>query len=66
LGSGNQIKKEISELFKVEKFKNMSHIIFDKIYYKELEKQSLSGIGSGSVSLFGIGGRPSLSSIYTK
>jgi len=53
----NQIKKEISELFKVEKFKNMSHIVFDEKYYKELEKQSSSsGSGSGSVSVFGIGG----------
>ncbi len=53
----NQITKEISELFKVEKLGNKSHIIFDEKYYKELEKQSSSsGGGSASVLIFGYGG----------
>jgi len=53
----NQITKELSEIFKVEKLGNKSHIIFDEKYYKELEKQSSSsGSGKVSASVFGVGG----------
>jgi len=53
----NQITKELSEIFKVEKLGNKSHIVFDEKYFKELETQSSSS-GSGKVSagVFGIGG----------
>ncbi len=53
----NQITKEMSELFKIEKVGEKSHIIFDEKYYKDLEKQSTaSGGGSASVDVFGFGG----------
>jgi hypothetical protein len=53
----NVITKELSEIFKIDKLGNKSHIIFDEKYYKELEKQSsTSGGGSGSFGLFGLVG----------
>jgi hypothetical protein len=53
----NVITKELSELFKIEKVGEKSHIIFNETYYKELEQQSAaSGGGSASVSVFGFGG----------
>jgi len=49
----DQIKNEISKLFKVDKTGNKSHIVFDDKYYNELDKQSKSsGSSSGSVSVF--------------
>ncbi len=49
------ITKELSEIFKIEKLGEKSHIIFDEKYYKELEQQSAaSGGGSASVSVFGL------------
>lgn len=55
--NANQITKEISEIFKVEKLANKSHIIFDEKYLKELEEtSSSSGSGKVSVDVFKIGG----------
>jgi len=52
------ITKELSDIFKVNKVGEKSHIIFDEAYYKELEKQSASSGSSSSASagVFGIGG----------
>jgi len=51
------ITKELSDIFKVEKIDEKTHIIFDQAHYKELEKQSQSsGSKTGSFELFGIGG----------
>jgi hypothetical protein len=51
------ITKELSDVFKIEKIDEKSHIIFDQAHYKELEKQSQSsGSKTGSFELFGIGG----------
>lgn len=53
----NQITRELSEFFKIEKLGNKSHIVFDEKYYKELEKQSTSsGGGSDSFEVFGFSG----------
>jgi hypothetical protein len=53
----NVITKELSEIFKIEKVGEKSHIIFDEKYYRELEQQSAaSGGGSASVNVFGFGG----------
>jgi microcystin-dependent protein len=55
--NANKITKELSEIFKIEKLGNKSHIIFDEKYYQELEKlSSSSGSGSASVGVFGLGG----------
>ncbi len=51
------ITKELSDLFKVEKIDEKTHIIFDQAHYKELEKQSASSSSkTGSFQLFEIGG----------
>jgi hypothetical protein len=55
--NANVITKELSDIFKIEKVGEKSHIIFDEKYYKELEQQSAaSGGGSASVDVFGFGG----------
>ena len=53
----DQITKDISNIFKVEKTVYKSHIVFDERFYNELEQQSASG-GSASASarFLGIGG----------
>jgi hypothetical protein len=53
----NQITKDLSEIFKIEKVGKKSHIKFDDKYYNELEQQSSSNSsGSASVKVFGLGG----------
>jgi hypothetical protein len=54
----NQITKEMSEIFKIEKVGEKSHIIFDEKYYKDLEQQSAASGNSTVVTsgFFGIGG----------
>ncbi|XP_065665060.1 uncharacterized protein LOC136086703 [Hydra vulgaris] len=62
----DQIKKDLSEVFKIEKLGNKSRIVFDEKYYKELEKQSSeSGAASASVKVFGMG-KGSASASYAK
>ena len=53
----DQIKNELSNIFKIEQTSNKSHIIFDKKYYDELLKQSAnSGQSSASAIIFYLGG----------
>ncbi len=53
----DQIKNEVSKLFKIDKTGGKSHIVFDDKYYDELDKQSKSsGRGGGSFNFFKIFG----------